>query len=111
MGPQNPILPPGRHGRGFLRKKGQAMPTGPHDALQPKALPVATPASGSATTRDSQRLVALFAAALLLFNFPLLALWDHSALVLGLPLFPLALFVIWAALIVVLAWLMERLPD
>lgn len=58
-----------------------------------------------------QRLVALFAAALLLFNFPLLALWDREALVLGLPLFPAALFGVWALLIAALAWLMERSGD
>lgn len=56
----------------------------------------------------AQRLVALFAAALLLFNFPLLALWDHELLVLGLPLFPAALFGVWALLIAALAWLLER---
>lgn len=59
----------------------------------------------------SQRLVALFALALLLFNFPLLALWDTDALVFGLPLFPTALFVLWALLIVLLALLMERAAD
>lgn len=59
----------------------------------------------------TQRLVALFAAALLLFNFPLLALWDREALVLGLPLFPAALFGVWALLITALAWLMERSGD
>jgi len=32
-----------------------------------------------------QRLLALFAAGLLLFNFPLLALWDVDARLLGLP--------------------------
>jgi hypothetical protein len=57
-----------------------------------------------------QRLVALFALALLLFNFPLLALWDLEVLLLGLPLFPAALFIVWALLIAALAWLMER-PD
>jgi hypothetical protein len=59
----------------------------------------------------TQRLLALFAAGLLLLNFPLLALWDHAVLVFGLPLFPAALFGIWALLIAVLAVLMERLPD
>ncbi len=58
-----------------------------------------------------QRLTGLFALALLLFNFPLLALWDRDATLLGLPLLPLALFVIWALLIAALAWLMERAPD
>ncbi|WP_298234088.1 hypothetical protein [uncultured Azohydromonas sp.] len=55
-----------------------------------------------------QRLLGLFALALLLLNFPLLALWDRDVLVLGLPLFPAALFLLWALLIALLAWLMER---
>ncbi|MBA4262970.1 MAG: hypothetical protein C0443_13370 [Comamonadaceae bacterium] len=59
----------------------------------------------------TQRLVALFAAALALLNFPLLVLWDHDARVLGLPLFPAALFLIWALLIAVLAWVVERGPG
>jgi hypothetical protein len=58
-----------------------------------------------------QRLIALFALALLLFNFPLLALWDREATVLGLPLFPAALFMLWALLIAALALLMERSAD
>lgn len=57
---------------------------------------------------DAQRLVALFLAGLALFNFPLLALWDHDAQLWGLPLFPSALFLIWATLIAALAWVMER---
>jgi hypothetical protein len=57
------------------------------------------------------RLAALFVAGLLLLNFPLLALWDHPVTVWGLPLLPAALFAIWAGLIAVLAWLLERLPD
>ena len=55
----------------------------------------------------TQRLVALFFAGLVLFNFPLLALWDHDAHLLGLPLFPTALFLVRAALIAALAWVME----
>ena len=58
-----------------------------------------------------ERLVAVFAAGTLLLNFPLLALWDHAATVFGLPLFPLALFLIWGGLIAVLAWLMESADD
>jgi hypothetical protein len=58
-----------------------------------------------------QRLLALFAAGLLLFNFPLLALWDREVTIAGLPLFPAALFLVWGALIVVLGLLSERLPD
>lgn len=60
---------------------------------------------------DRQRGIALFVAAALLFNFPLLALWSHPVQVFGLPLFPLALFVLWAVVIGVLAWLSERSPD
>jgi hypothetical protein len=56
---------------------------------------------------DAQRLVALFFAGWALLNFPLLALWDHDALIWGLPLFPLALFGIWTGLIAVLAWVVE----
>ncbi|MGB3916010.1 hypothetical protein J9253_14965 [Thiothrix litoralis] len=55
----------------------------------------------------SQRLLALFAAGVVLFNFPLLMLWDHEVQVWGIPLFPLGLFVVWAALIAALAWVME----
>lgn len=55
----------------------------------------------------SQRLIALFAAALLLFNFPLLALWDGDLRIFGLPLFPTALFGVWGLLILALAWLAE----
>ena len=58
-----------------------------------------------------QRLLGLFALALLLFNFPLLALWDRDTTVLGLPLFPAALFIVWALLIAALADLMARAPD
>jgi len=55
-----------------------------------------------------QRLVALFCGGGLWLNFPLLGLWDVNASVLGVPLLPVALFTIWALLIVALAWLMER---
>jgi hypothetical protein len=57
---------------------------------------------------DAQRLVALFVAGWALLSFPLLALWDHEALVFWLPLFPLALFGIWVLLIAALAWIVER---
>ena len=60
---------------------------------------------------SGQRLVALFVAGGLLLNFPLLALWDRDATVLGLPLFPAALFVLWGGLIALIAWLMERTSD
>lgn len=52
-------------------------------------------------------LVALFAAGVLAFNFPLLSLWSGARTVFGLPLLPVALFAIWAVLIAVLAWVSE----
>jgi hypothetical protein len=58
-----------------------------------------------------QRLLALFAAGLLAFNFPLLALWDVDATLLGLPLFPAALFLVWALLIAVLGVISESIAD
>lgn len=48
------------------------------------------------------RLLALWAAGWLLFNFPLLQLWL---------LHPAGLFGLWALLIGVLAWLMEGWPQ
>ena len=55
----------------------------------------------------AQRLLALFAAGWLLWDFPLLRLWLSETTVLGLPLLPLALFGAWALLLVLLARLME----
>lgn len=60
---------------------------------------------------SAQRLVALFVLGWALLSFPLLALWDHDALVFGLPLFPLALFGVWFLLIVAVAWVVERTPE
>jgi hypothetical protein len=58
-----------------------------------------------------QRLLALFCTGLALFNFPLLALWDRDLTVLGLPLFPTALFALWALLIAALALILEGRDD
>jgi len=55
----------------------------------------------------AQRLLALFVGGWLLLSFPLLGVWDRDAVVFGLPLFPAALFLIWAVLIAISAWLME----
>ena len=59
----------------------------------------------------AQRLAALFAAGWLAFNFPLLGLWDGGATVWGVPLILFALFALWLALILLLAWWLERAPD
>ncbi len=57
---------------------------------------------------DAQRLLALFVLGWLLFNFPLLGLWDLETTVFGVPLLPTALFGIWMLLIALTAWLLER---
>lgn len=54
-----------------------------------------------------QRLVALFCLGWLVFSFPLLTLWDRDTLLFGIPLLPAGLFLSWAVLIGLLAWLME----
>ena len=59
----------------------------------------------------AQRLLVLFIGGWLLLNFPLLALWDRDVLVLGLPLFPAALFIGWGILIALLAAIVERADD
>lgn len=61
-----------------------------------------------ANSLTTQRLVALFCCGWVLLNFPLLGLWDVDTTVLGVPLFPAALMVLWALLIAAVAWLMER---
>jgi hypothetical protein len=55
----------------------------------------------------AHRLLALFGAGLLLFDFPLLRLWLADGTLLGLPRLPVALFTAWAILIAGVAWLME----
>ncbi len=55
----------------------------------------------------NQRLLALFAAAWLLLNFPLLTLWDRGVTVAGIPLLPAALFIGWGLLIALAAWISE----
>lgn len=55
-----------------------------------------------------QRLVAVFIAGVLLLNFPLLALFDGPSTLFGWPLLHVYLFGVWAALIVLVAWIVER---
>ena len=60
------------------------------------------------TSRKGQRLVALFLLGCLLFSYPLLALFNVRATVLGIPLLYAYLFGAWALLIALLAIVMER---
>ena len=59
----------------------------------------------------SQRLLALFAAGWLTLNFPLLTLWDRDVTVAGWPLLPSVLFIGWALLIGLAAWVLESGDD
>ena len=70
--------------------------------------PLGGPSKPGGPVLVEQRLLGLFVAGWTLLSFPMLALWDHDVRVLGLPLFPLALFGIWALLIGALAWVVER---
>jgi hypothetical protein len=55
-----------------------------------------------------QRLAAVFVAACLLLTYPILALFDRIEFVAGVPLLYVYVFLVWAALIVVLAFVIER---
>ncbi|WP_347265918.1 hypothetical protein [Paracoccus sp. (in: a-proteobacteria)] len=55
-------------------------------------------------------LLALCGLGFVLFNFPLLLIWDRSVTLFGLPLLPLALFLIWGGLILVLALIARAHP-
>ena len=53
------------------------------------------------------RLVATAVLALLLFNFPFLAVFDSATLVGGVPLLWAYLFVVWALVIALVAWVVR----
>jgi hypothetical protein len=56
----------------------------------------------------NQRLAALFLLGVLLFNYPLLALFNRATLVAGVPLLYVYIFGAWALLIGLLALAVER---
>jgi hypothetical protein len=56
----------------------------------------------------AQRLVALFLLGGLLFNFPILALFNRASEVFGIPLLYAYIFGVWLALIVFMALAAER---
>jgi hypothetical protein len=60
------------------------------------------------SSRKGPRLVALFLLGCLLFNYPLLALFNVRGTVLGIPLLYAYLFCAWAMLIALVAVVMER---
>jgi hypothetical protein len=60
------------------------------------------------TTMKGPRLVAVFLLGVLLFNYPLLALFNRTVLVFGVPLLYAYIFVAWALLIGLAALVVER---
>lgn len=75
--------------------------------IQPGRIPSGKGPDGAGHGPRPAVLIALFAAAVVLFNFPLLSVWTAPVTVFGLPLLPVALFVIWAGLIALLATVTE----
>jgi hypothetical protein len=59
------------------------------------------------TSTTSERLAVLFALGNLLFNYPLLAIFNHATMIWGVPLLYAYAFVAWGALIVLMALTVE----
>ena len=55
-----------------------------------------------------QRLVAVFLAAVLLFNYPVGAIFDRPDTVFGVPVLYVYMFAAWAAVIAAITWIVER---
>jgi len=61
--------------------------------------------------RQNERLVVLPIFGVLLLNYPLLALFNRSQLIFGVPLLYFSLFLIWILYIGCMAFIMERSPP
>ncbi len=57
---------------------------------------------------SGQRLVVVFMTGCVLFNYPILSLFDRSRELFDAPLVFVYLFAVWAALIGLMAWVVER---
>jgi hypothetical protein len=57
---------------------------------------------------DSQKLLAAFLLGVVLFNYPILSLFNKAASALGIPIVYVYLFAAWAGLIALVAWIVER---
>lgn len=60
------------------------------------------------STLTVQRLVAAFLAGFILFNYPVISLFDRAGSLFGLPLVFAYLFLVWVGLIALMAWIVER---
>jgi hypothetical protein len=60
------------------------------------------------TERKGQRMTALCMLGCVLFNFPILALFNVPGTLFGVPLLYAYIFIAWALLIALMAWVVER---
>jgi len=74
-------------------------------------MPEHTPPASANTVPGSQRLVALVLLGLLAFNYPLLFVFGDLALLFGIPILYLYLFLIWGLFIALGARILERPPE
>ncbi|MFZ2852718.1 MAG: hypothetical protein WAZ34_01240 [Rhodocyclaceae bacterium] len=58
-----------------------------------------------------ERLVAVFLCGCVLFNYPLLSLFDRGADLFGIPLLYAYVFAAWAGLIGAMAWITEQRSE
>lgn len=63
------------------------------------------------STLTGQRLVAVFLVGFALFNYPVLSLFDRPVTLFGVPLVFAYLFLVWAGVILLMAWVVERRSD
>lgn len=63
------------------------------------------------STLTGQRLVAVFLIGCILFNYPVLSLFDRVSLLFGMPMVFVYLFFAWAGLILLTAWVVEHRSD
>jgi hypothetical protein len=57
---------------------------------------------------DHQKLAAIFLLGVVLFNYPILSLFNKATSAFGIPVVYVYIFVAWAGLIGVVAWIVER---
>jgi hypothetical protein len=62
----------------------------------------------SLRAEHAERLVALFVLGCLVLTYPLMALFNRSGMVFGIPLLYAYLFGVWAVLIALAAWTVHR---
>ena len=58
--------------------------------------------------QKAQRFVAVCLLGALLFNYPFLALFNRTGQLFGIPIFYVYLFAVWAAVIALMAYVVER---